>query len=105
MIQQALQNVELRIDSLVAKKVGEAMGTEIIGDPTKGYTRREQKLIDLVDNQGKDIAMDIAQMETQLHEMDLKIARVQVTPFVSSQMDTSVEQAKARIDEYLEQKL
>ena len=25
------------------------MGTEIVGDPNKGYTRREQKLIDLID--------------------------------------------------------
>ena len=52
------------------------MGTEIIGDPNKGYTRREQKLIDLIDNQGKDIAVDIAQMETMISDFELKIQKV-----------------------------
>jgi len=31
----------LKIDSIVNKKVHEVMGTEIIGDPSKGWTRRE----------------------------------------------------------------
>jgi hypothetical protein len=34
-----------------------------------GWGIREKKIMDIIDNQGKDIAVDFAKMETQIAEM------------------------------------
>ena len=66
MIQQALQNIEGRVDQIVSKKVAN-LG---LGDnwregvlDSKQWAIREKRIMEIIDSQGSDIAIDCARME------------------------------------------
>ena len=60
-IQQALHNIESRVEEVVTRKFKEG------GGGSSGI--EEQKILDLIDSQGKDIAIDFANIEKQVSEI------------------------------------
>ena len=65
-IQQALHNIESRVEEVVTRKFKEGGGGS--------SNIEEQKILDLIDSQGKDIAIDFANIEKQVSEIQARIA-------------------------------
>ena len=64
-LQKAFQNIEDKIEDTVSNKI------EMLNysSDTKNWATREQSLRDMIDNQGKDIAIDMAKIEQQISQM------------------------------------
>ena len=57
--------MEAKMENLVSQKLQE--NTQVSN--WSGGGLREKKIMDLIDNQGKDIAVDFARMETQIADI------------------------------------
>jgi hypothetical protein len=64
-IHQALQQMETKVEHLLTQK----MQDTLVSTSNGSWAVREKKLIEIIDNQGKDIAVDFANMETQIAEI------------------------------------
>ena len=81
MLQQAMNGLDARIEDTINTKMADhTFGGA--GMDNQSWARREQKIMELVDGQGKDIAVDIANIEQTILQIQTKVLG-QAAPAVS----------------------
>ena len=72
-------NMSLKVENMVADSVmrgkEEQRVTELaLGATSNNWSQREQKILDVIDQQGKDIAVDFAKMEQAIQDMQTSVS-------------------------------
>lgn len=62
-LSHALQNIEARIEDIVLRKVSESDQFQLL----------DKKVMNVIDTQGKDIAVDISNLEAMIQDLQAKI--------------------------------